>query len=446
MKTRKVFLVCLLAIVMCCLSLIDSYGASEKAPRDVGEELIPKCYEHLDLFRQKAEGQEFFPPCYQGEELAKVREWEKTWVGKRIDGTNCDQLKDLIPETLYIRLKDPKKWGYFYFDIVPYYYYRPSEGYMEATKKYLGQTKIGSKEEIVGWKAGLPFPNTKTALEFAWNIERAYWSDDWYARNYYVGLVDGKRHTERYFVQNVNRLFYCGRTDLEPKPEYPKEVNPDGIRFGDILFISSPADSKGVAVLQLRYNDCSKDDANWTYVPAMRRIRRMSTSQRTDSAGGSDLVWDDYHGYSGQFNKQSYKLTGRKELLLVRHQDMTKLVRNKGELDFSGQQRSRINTYIVEPTHKDPNYIYGKRVWYIDPESYIILYVMDWDKEGRLWKEHDLQQVIYKKQMFNPFSTPIDHQRVHGSIAICPKEKDLTVNIGVKPDAVGLKFLLDQAH
>jgi hypothetical protein len=31
-------------------------------------------------------------PCYEGEELTEVREWEKTWVGKRIDGTNIDQV------------------------------------------------------------------------------------------------------------------------------------------------------------------------------------------------------------------------------------------------------------------------------------------------------------------------------------------------------------------
>ena len=33
-----------------------------------------------------------FASCYTDQELAKVREWEKTWVGKKIDNTNVDQV------------------------------------------------------------------------------------------------------------------------------------------------------------------------------------------------------------------------------------------------------------------------------------------------------------------------------------------------------------------
>lgn len=441
MKIVKLLYVCLLSLTLSALFLIDSFG---KTPRDVGEDLIPSCYEHLDLFREKVEGQKHFPPSYQGEELAKLREWEKKWVGKKIDNTNVDEVKDLLPETLYIRLKDPEKWGYFYFTIWPYFHYRPSEGYMEATEKYSGSCTIGSKDELKGWTAGLPFLKWKTPLEFAWNMERAYWADDWYARGYRVGLVNQKKHTERYFVQNVNRLFYAGRTDLDPKPAYPKSVNPEGVRYSDILFMTSPADMKGIALLYKRYIDCSRDDDQWTYVPAMRRVRRVSTAQRTDTVGGSDLCSDDYHGYAGQFNKQTYKILGRKELLLVRHTDVGEVTRGKGEVNFSGFYRSKINTVVVEPTHKDPNYLYGKRVWYVGPESYILFYVVDYDKEGRLWKIHELQQSIIKKQMFNPVSDPIDYQRVHGSPAMCPKH--ITVNVGVTDADVSLKFLLDQAH
>ncbi len=37
--------------------------------------------------------------AYSAEELAKVREWEKTWAGKKIDKTNIDQVAALLPES-----------------------------------------------------------------------------------------------------------------------------------------------------------------------------------------------------------------------------------------------------------------------------------------------------------------------------------------------------------
>jgi len=40
-------------------------------------------------------------PAYEGKRLAKVRQWEKTWVGKKIDPTTVDKVKDFIPYSLY---------------------------------------------------------------------------------------------------------------------------------------------------------------------------------------------------------------------------------------------------------------------------------------------------------------------------------------------------------
>ena len=53
-----------------------------------------------------------FPtPSYEGEELAKVREWEKTWAGKKVTSANIDQVKDLLLGPLYTILKNSKDFG-----------------------------------------------------------------------------------------------------------------------------------------------------------------------------------------------------------------------------------------------------------------------------------------------------------------------------------------------
>ena len=54
-----------------------------------------------------------YVPSYEGEELAAVREWEKTWAGKRVDKTfNCmdeDICYDIYPGKFYKKLKELNK-------------------------------------------------------------------------------------------------------------------------------------------------------------------------------------------------------------------------------------------------------------------------------------------------------------------------------------------------
>ena len=73
--------------------------------------------------------------AYTDAELAKVREWEKTWAGKTIDKTNVDQVAQFLPDTLVDVIKNPdNKWGSgpegYYFKIRPYEFIAETEGFI----------------------------------------------------------------------------------------------------------------------------------------------------------------------------------------------------------------------------------------------------------------------------------------------------------------------------
>ena len=59
-------------------------------------------------------------PCYQGDELAKVQAWEKTWAGKKISSATVDEVKEFLHETFYTIMKETDRWGESWFEIVPY--------------------------------------------------------------------------------------------------------------------------------------------------------------------------------------------------------------------------------------------------------------------------------------------------------------------------------------
>ena len=93
-----------------------------------------------------------------------------------------------------------------------------------------------------------------------------------------------------------------------------------------------------------------------------------------------------------------YKYLGRKELLLARHQDIDQLKKGhrEGYCLFDGFQRERINVYVLECIHKNSNYLYSKQIWYVDPETWYILYADKYDKKGKLWRVFENANVVLK--------------------------------------------------
>jgi outer membrane lipoprotein-sorting protein len=60
-----------------------------------------------------------------------------------------------------------------------------------------------------------------------------------------------------------------------------------------ILFFKSPADVKDTAFLTYDYDDSSKDDDQWLYLPALKKVKRIPTSDKSSSFMGSDFSYYD---------------------------------------------------------------------------------------------------------------------------------------------------------
>lgn len=361
-------------------------------------------------------------PCYEGEELNRVREWEKSWVGRKIDNSNVEQVRDLLPEGLYLLFKDPKNWGEHWFEIVPYRSYPIPPGRVKYTKE--GRCKIGPKEELLNWIAGVPFPEPQYGIEVAWDFD--CWSRGDASYKHIMGYtVDASLGYDRKADEYGWTLHFAGRCDVPPNPELE---NPKGIYRATYYEINEPPESKGGLTLILRYKDRKKGHDIWSWIPSLRKIRRLSTAQRTETLGAMDATWDDDYGWDGNINRQTYTLLGRKELLLSRHQDINSLTRKKGNCIFDGIQRERINCYVVKAVCHDPGYIYSKSIWYVDPELWHITYSEKFDRSGKFWKiiEHfqDVREG-YKGIMDAEFvaSMYIDYQRLHSTNTLDPEVK-----------------------
>ncbi len=59
------------------------------------------------------------------------------------------------------------------------------------------------------------------------------------------------------------------------------------------IFFMSPADVRNTAFLTYDYSDAGKDDDQWLYLPALKKTKRIASSDKSSSFMGSDFTYSD---------------------------------------------------------------------------------------------------------------------------------------------------------
>jgi hypothetical protein len=284
-----------------------------------------------------------------------------------------------------------------WFTIVPYRQVMPTRGFREATRKNAGKIKMDDQNVPIGYEdiSGFPFPEPKTGWEVAWNYDFNNRGDSVHYRQRGT-QVDPATGLDRGGTVRARILWFVSRTEIPPKPRIPSEDNPRGIRWGFIRDFEHPRVMSKNRGLHHRYLDFGRDDENYMWMSEFRRIRRAIASQKTNTGWGSQRSFEDQDGFNNHIIANSYKLLGKKELLVARHVDSDEWVRVPGQYLYSGVERERLNTYVVEVTSKDPTHVYSKRIWYVDPEDFFIKWTEAYDREGRPWRLLENQYGVYR--------------------------------------------------
>ena len=150
------------------------------------------------------------------------------------------ELEKLLPPSKLIWYGIGVKNGHVTMPIVEPRYFPLSRGVLKATKKYEGQCKTGPRNTLIGWVAGVPFPNPTNAMELAWDaqgdVSRASSHDDtlFYC---WFGLFKGDTY-EKHFAWQVRKKKYIGRCEIPPMPRMPEaeSVGMASKEFGNVEF------------------------------------------------------------------------------------------------------------------------------------------------------------------------------------------------------------------
>jgi hypothetical protein len=309
---------------------------------------------------------------------------------------------------------------------------------------------------IIGW----PFPeiapdDPKAGTKALWNyLYTLHWAGSFHT-NSPLNWVSRDSGVMRRISVDVHFKYYDGQP-----PEFQERIgdNPMNILNRTMGVVKEPADVNGLVSLNWRYREGEKDDQAWTYVPALRRVRPINPANRADGFLGSDLSQDDGPYFDGKPEEFNFKLIGDGWILgtfdntglenpatpvplkdvdgvspLVEKSEIgwrlsypaTTLIASQEEswkpgeglVAWAPMQIALVPrpVWIVEATPKNPYYLYGKQVMYIDKENFRGYWKSKYDWKGNVLMNYQVPESLIQK-----IDGPPGHMRISrtGGVAV----------------------------
>jgi len=338
-----------------------------------------------------------------------------------VDKGNWETIKDLVPDVVlnWVKTGDMVvRYSTLDFDagkVVP-------QWVLESKMENIGKYKLTENKTIVDaatgkppkFIKGIPFPNVK--MSDPDGAEKVIWN------GLYMRNANGSLHNElevKFFGRKTGyeRSIWCDwfSKPFEGYEPARSEPNPNNFESANQILIKSPYDMAGTAMMTWRYRT-DKENMLYGYVPAIRRVRRLTPSGRSDALFGSDYAQDDggYVSYDGAVNYFNWKIIGEgdvlggfisaKPTLVIQnkagHWDFN--FKNDGPIQWSFEKKREKNSgapwfvdsavwakrpvWIVEGIPKDVYYNYGRQIFYIDKENYLCYWKVIDDRTGKHWK------------------------------------------------------------
>lgn len=155
-----------------------------------------------------------------------------------------------------------------------------------------------------------------------------------------------------------------------------------------LLFFLTPADVKNTAFLTYDYEDSNKDDDQWLYLPELRKVKRIASSDKSSSFMGSDFTYSDMTSR----NVEDYNYKIMKEPIVKGHKTWQMLVTPKSQktVDETGYTKSIV--FI-----RQDNFVIIQALNYVKAGNKLkYMMVKNLEKIDGIWTAKEIQMVTKK--------------------------------------------------
>ncbi len=161
-----------------------------------------------------------------------------------------------------------------------------------------------------------------------------------------------------------------GRQRLRQIRTFSKDKGADVL---SLMFFLHPADVKDTAFLTYDYDDSTKDDDQWLYLPALQKTKRIATSDKSGSFMGSDL----------------------------NYADMTTLDLEDYDFSFYAKGREKMvnghKTWVIWALPRSAKVVketgYDKALLFVRQDNHFVVRILAWVSGGRQLKHFDVKKL-----------------------------------------------------
>lgn len=141
-----------------------------------------------------------------------------------------------------------------------------------------------------------------------------------------------------------------------------------------IVFFLSPADVRNTAYMSYYWDDPEKEDDSWLYLPALQKVKRIASSDKSGSFMGSDFTYSDINGL--EIEDWEYSFAKEDEVLDGHHVWVIQGLPREGRKDK-----------VLEETG------YLKTMMWIRKDNYMVVKGKYWVRQGRKIKYFKAEKI-----------------------------------------------------
>jgi hypothetical protein len=338
---------------------------------------------------------------------------------------DLERMRPFIPPGYFPQLNFPE----LKMEVIAPVSHMPRRDYMDCTEKYQNQVKLSHDGLLQNYVCGQPFSNASlstgdpsSGLKGIWNYEYkwinyglaiqsgfAVWdsfngSHDGVRINTEIapgawtsgvmwpavetgdisGTARGGGNFTRVLQWFHQRVYF---NNLAQVPSHTLDVpGAKDFMYKEFTGFFEPFDIRGTAFIIYRYQDTTRSDDAWAYIPNLRRVRRISAEVKSDSLLGTDATLEDFYGFSGREPDWNFKFLGWKDVLCVLDpkDDYSHSYGPNGMVPDDVWSMRKMAVILRTP--KDPRHPFSGVINFFDAEAWNSSYHFNIDRKGKLWK------------------------------------------------------------
>jgi len=256
-------------------------------------------------------------------------------------------------------------------------------------------------ESIQNWTGGTSFPIPATGIEVMWNSRTGGIPNPMQEGEFREVAVFANGSRTVWGNKITTNFLFADRRN----PVGKTEADIGQTLFTTLALKTVPASEKGnMSLVHDPIDYTSEARKAWIYVPGTRRVRQApNLGFDTPNGPGGLVTVDDTNGFNGAFERFDWTLIGKKEIYIPYHNykyddesvDLeTLLPVGHPNSDYMRYELHRV--WVVEAVLKEgQRHLYGKRVFYVDEDSWLFSAIDSYDNRGEIYRMGMLNSVYH---------------------------------------------------